>query len=168
MRTHLGLKDAPRCFLDGDDDVARNDTAHYLDSAPHRRPSHVALQLRLGLLSLERPRPRSHHHPHPRAAVKVLELSAATRDQGILSARGWTLLTTDRGRCAVQDLWQALIKRPRSLIKRPRSRRSGASDRSCTRSHANDRSSRTMETWSGTCGSLVSVAIEPDHPRARA
>src|SRR5262249_8852289 len=86
----------PVVFLDGDDDVAWNDTAHYLNSAPHRRPSHVALQLGLGLLSLQRARPRSHHHPHPRVTGKVLEVFAARRDQGILSAREWTLRSTDR------------------------------------------------------------------------
>src|SRR5262249_29899259 len=78
----------PVVFLDGDDDDAWNDTAHYLNSAPHRRPSHVALQLGLGLLSLQRARPRSHHHPHPRVTGKVLEVFAARRDQGILRDPG--------------------------------------------------------------------------------
>jgi hypothetical protein len=115
----------------------------------------------LGLLSLQRARARSHHHPHPRVTGKVLEVFAARRDQGILSAREWTRRSTDRAPVCGSGGWQALIKRPRS-------RRSGVSDRSCTRSHADDRSSRAMETWLGICGSLVSVAIEQDHPRAPA
>src|SRR5262249_52152925 len=161
MRTHLGLKDAPVVLDMEATDVAWNDTAHYLDSASHRRSSHVALQLGLGLLPLQRARPRCHHHPHPRAAGKVLELSAATRDHGILSAREWTRLSTDRAPlCCSGPL--------ASIMKRPRSRRSGVSDRSCTRSHANDRSSRAMETWLGICGSLVSAAIKPGHRRAPA
>src|SRR5262245_32244852 len=47
--------------------VARDYFGHHLDFASHRRPPHLALQRRLGLLPLRRAGPRAgdHHHPAP-------------------------------------------------------------------------------------------------------
>src|ERR1700755_430615 len=78
-------------FSDGGDYVARNDTADYLDFAPHRRPSVLALQLRLGLLPVRRARPRHHHHSHPLALGKAIAAAA-------LSARSSRLVDARRGR----------------------------------------------------------------------
>src|SRR4051812_39041962 len=54
--------------------VARNHSPHHLDTAPHRRAAHLALQRRLGLLSLRRARPRGRHHSHPLAAGTAVDV----------------------------------------------------------------------------------------------
>src|SRR6476619_3145230 len=75
-------------FSDGVDDVARNDTADYLDFAPHRRPSVLALQLRLGLLPFRRARPRHHHHSHPIALGKAIAATASLSTSARASRQG--------------------------------------------------------------------------------
>jgi hypothetical protein len=51
----------------GGGDYARNNPADYPDLASCWRPSDLALQYRLGLLSLQRPGSHRHYPPHPRS-----------------------------------------------------------------------------------------------------
>ena len=106
----------PPLFSDGDDYVARNDTAHYLDFAAHRRSPVLAVQFGVGLLSLRRAGTRRDHPSHPRAdgtAVTPITLakkignSVPASDASALDAIHLTSLTASDGppSCRSQALW---------------------------------------------------------------
>jgi hypothetical protein len=161
----------PLLFSDGDDYVARNDTAHYLDFAAHRRSAELAVQFGLGLLSLRRAGTRRDHSSHPRAdgkaitpitSTKKIGNSAPATDASSPDAIPLTPLTAS-------DVRLSLAARRRCGLhnKRPRSGRSGVSDRSSTRSRADSCSSRARETWSGICGSLLTARFGRRTPARR-